>query len=131
MKHLLSATAATCLALLLMTCDRSELPPIDQVQQWPRDTLNPVLRDTLTAEAYEVASDACVFFDEQGQLRMFYTGDEGGKTATKLASADDWNRWRKDSVVRFQPAPAGIDAFKETCFYRRTPSGRHQLYYIG
>ena len=44
----------------------------------------PVLRDPLPAEDYEVASDGHVFHDEAGELRMIYTGDHEGEPAIEL-----------------------------------------------
>lgn len=105
--------------------------PSPETDVWQRDTNNPVLRDLIPAENYEVASDSHVFYDEDGNLRMVYTGDYQGRAAIKLANGASINQWSVNKAVVFEENNDGLDLFKETPFYRKSSTGKHQIFYIG
>ncbi|MCD5381332.1 MAG: hypothetical protein LR008_02030 [Candidatus Pacebacteria bacterium] len=102
-----------------------------RVTEWKRVSQNPIYRDLIPNENYQAASDAHVFFDENNQLRMIYTGDKDGKPAIKLASGSSWTEWTTDTALVYMTGPSGLDSNKETGFYRKSSSGKHQIYYIG
>jgi len=120
---------ALLLILGLVACDKEEIP--ENVAQWEREPSNPVLRDTFDGGGYEGASDGHIFFDDDGQLRMLYSGDHNGNSSIKLANGSSWTSWSKEGAVLFETGPSGLDVNKETCFYRKANSGKHQIYYIG
>lgn len=91
----------------------------------------PILRDPIENVEYEVASDAHVFRDEAGELRMVYTGDVDDRGGPKLATGDGYDSWSIDAALLKDVGPSGADAYKETPFYRRAADGTHELYYIG
>ncbi len=62
---------------------------------------------------------------------MIYTGAYNGKPAIKLASVSSWTNWTKDTTFKYQISPSVLDSNKETGFYRKSLSGKHQIYYIG
>ena len=110
--------------------DNAETSPEEiNSTEWKRE-LNPVLRDTIIDENFEVASDAHVFMEDQ-TLRMIYTGDENGKPAIKLAAAKALNDWSPSGTLVGAVGPSGLDSHKETGFYRKDSNGKHQIYYIG
>lgn len=100
---------------------------------WQRDGSGPVYRDEVTGVDYdyEIASDPHVFYAEDSTLHMIYTGDVNEKVAIKLASGASWTGWTKARTLLSTPNSAGTDAYKETSFYRRSATGKHQIYYIG
>jgi hypothetical protein len=89
----------------------------------------PVFQDAGFDGGYEIASDAHVFAGPDGGHRMIYSA-EGG---IKLAVGADWTSWTPGPVLLDEstPGPSGLDITKETSFYRRSATGRHQIYYIG
>ncbi len=91
----------------------------------------PVMRDAIDGENYEVASDAHVFHDTSGNLKMIYSGDVDGKIQIKLASGLDWTSWEKVNAVVYENLPSGEDTHKETPFYRLADNGKHQIFFIG
>ncbi len=115
-------------SLLFPSCEGDE--SIDLVlTEWTREA-SPVLRDLILSENYQAASDAHVFMDGDS-LRMIYTGDKDGKPAIKLAYSNALNDWSPSSTLLGSIGPSGLDAHKETGFYRKASSGKHQIYYIG
>ena len=90
----------------------------------------PVFRDHIPGENYQVASDAHVFVDEGGVLRMVYTGDFEGRASIKLATGEDWDLWAATETLIAGTEPAQA-LFKETAFYRLADSGSHQVFFIG
>jgi len=109
----------------------TNIPPKEAVGEWSRAVQNPIFRDFIPSENYQVASDPHVFFDENGQLKMVYTGDVNGKTAIKLADGNSWTEWSANTALLDEPNSNGSDSHKETAFYRLTSEGAHQIYYIG
>ena len=99
--------------------------------EWTRSADNPVFSDKIPGINYEVASDPHVFLDETNQLKMIYTGDSNGFPSIKMASGSSVTDWQKDKTLLDAVGPSGKDINKETAFYRRTPEGKHQIYYIG
>jgi len=91
----------------------------------------PVFRDEIEGENYETASDAHVFLDDSGNLNMIYTGDQDGSPSIKLATGTNWINWSKKSTLLDSIGPSGLDKNKETPFYRKAASGKHQIFYIG
>ena len=116
------------LPLLLVSCEEDE-PKIPDSKEWNRESM-PVLRDSILNANYQVASDPHVFLDE-GTLRMIYTGDKDDKPAIKLASAHAINDWTPAATLLGSVGPSGLDSHKETGFYRKAATGKHQIYYIG
>lgn len=128
----------TLYAVLLLSmawgCKKKEEPtppPTPSVEQWVRHPANPVFRDLIPAEQYESASDPHVFYDQNGVLRMIYSGDYNGVSSIKLATGSNASNWEKNTSLLFLPGPSGLDINKETAFYRTTAAGLHQIYYIG
>ncbi len=101
------------------------------LQDWTRVPGNPVLRDPVDAGGFEVASDPHVFVDQDGVLRMVYTGDVAGNASIWLATGADWATWETETALLSEVGPSGLDIQKETPFYRLAADGTHQLYYIG
>lgn len=92
----------------------------------------PVFRDHISTENYQVASDAHVFFDENGDLKMIYSGDGGGEQiGIKLASGTAYDNWEISDTLLNEPGPSSNDTHKETAFYRLAENGKHQIFYIG
>lgn len=100
-----------------------------QGPEWNREA-EPVLRDSIISENYQAASDAHVFLDGD-TVRMIYTGDHKGKPAIKLARYNDINDWSPSITLLGSVGPSGLDAHKETGFYRQASNGKHQIFYIG
>lgn len=97
---------------------------------WSRES-EPIFRDVISDENYEVASDPHVFFDENGNLKMIYTGAGKDHIGIKLASGTTWSSWQKVNTLLDSVGPSGKDINKETGFYRKANNGKHQIYYIG
>jgi predicted cupin superfamily sugar epimerase len=114
--------------LAFQSCEKDE-PNVIDFTEWNREE-NPVLRDSIINENYQVASDAHVFMDGDS-LKMIYTGDENGKPAIKLANANAIDDWTPSGTLLGAVGPSGLDSHKETGFYRKTANGKHQIYYIG
>jgi len=114
--------------LVFQSCEKDE-PNVIDFTEWNREE-NPVLRDSIINENYQVASDAHVFMDGDS-LKMIYTGDENGKPAIKLANANAIDDWTPSGTLLGAVGPSGLDSHKETGFYRKTTNGKHQIYYIG
>ncbi|MDX1908341.1 MAG: hypothetical protein SF053_14995 [Bacteroidia bacterium] len=124
--------------LVLLSCDRNHenlpFPPDKYAHDgWHRLADNPVFRDTVSGVdyPYEIASDPHVFVDENAALHMIYTGDVDGKVAIKLASGSSWQDWKKVKPLLDKPNAANTDVYKETACYRKSSTGKHQLFYIG
>lgn len=90
-----------------------------------------VLRDHIPEDNFEIASDGHIFFDENGTLRMIYSGETDGKSAIKYATGTSWTNWKIEGNLLDEAGPSGKDVFKETAFYYLTEDGKHQIYYIG
>ncbi len=116
------------ISMFFQACKKGEVDVLT-LAEWTREA-NPVLRDTIFNENYQVASDAHVFMDGN-TLRMIYTGDENGKPAIKLAQSNTINDWKPAETLLGSVGPSGLDSHKETAFYRKTSNGKHQIYYIG
>ena len=114
--------------LITQACEKDESNMLD-FTEWNRE-LSPVLRDSIKGENYQTASDAHVFMDGN-ILRMIYTGDENGNPAIKLAQASAINDWEPSATLLGSIGPSELDSHKETAFYRKAASGKHQIYYIG
>ena len=99
-------------------------------QDWVPDN-QPILRDKIAAESYEVASDPHVFLTANNRLRMVYSGDSGGIISIKLARSDGWNRWQAGPVLVGPKQGSRKARNKETPFYRRAKNGEHQIFFIG
>ncbi|MDR9416389.1 MAG: hypothetical protein RI564_08900 [Gracilimonas sp.] len=99
--------------------------------EWERSKENPVFRDSIPDINYEVASDSHVFIDEDDSLKMIYTGDFNDTSSIKLASGGSVSNWDKQTILLYEAGPSGKDVYKETPFYRKASSGKHQIYYIG
>jgi len=117
-----------CIAI---SCEDITNSSPDQTSEWVRDSQNPVLRDPYPIENYESASDGHVFYDDDGNLNMIYSGDSGGNSSIKLARGKSMSDWEVDSAILDQPNSANLDINKETSFYRKSNTGKHQIYYIG
>ena len=115
----------------LNSCNKKDQPNPEIINEWTRDSQNPVLRDFIQNENYHSASDPHVFFDENDSLKMIYSGDENGKITIKLASGTSWNQWTATQTLLNHNLTSGIDKHKETGFYRKSNTGKHQIYYIG
>ncbi len=115
--------------VFIISCDKDNNEP--KIEEWQRASQNPIYRDLIPSENYQTASDAHVFFDENSNLKMIYTGDENGKPAIKLASGSSWYNWTKETSLIYLTGPSGLDSHKETGFYRKSSTGKHQIYYIG
>lgn len=105
---------------------------LEDLQSWTRVD-GPVLRDYELQTGYEVASDIHVFRDDEGVLRAVYTGPNPAEdiSSIKLASAADHTSWAPGPVVLSSIASPMSQLHKETAIYRRSASGRHQIFYIG
>lgn len=132
MKYLSILLAIPIGISVFISCDEDESTPTNGfTSDWTRSSENPVFRDLIPSENYQAASDPHVFYDESGLLKMIYTGDVGGVASIKLAEGTSLTDWEKKSDLLFEAGPSGKDINKETAFYRKTPSGKHQIYYIG
>jgi len=132
MKNIIKYLCFTLIAL--SSCEKENEPNTDNLSNgWVRFEDNPVFRDTVlnVPYDYEVASDAHVFFDENSSLKMIYTGDVNEVVSIKLATGNSWTDWEKVTPLLYEPNSAGTDVFKETAFYRKSSTGKHQIYYIG
>lgn len=98
------------------------------LSQWERIP-EPILRDTIANEPYEVASDSHVFVAENGDIRMIYTGDDSGEASIKLGAARGWQTWTPFRTL-LGPSPQPELKSKETPFYLLGPNGEHQIYFI-
>ncbi|MEL6637041.1 MAG: hypothetical protein AAFW73_18485 [Bacteroidota bacterium] len=115
-----------------LACKDAEMPPpLSPTEEWRRSAENPILRDPIPAANYQVASDGHIFFEENGQLAMIYTGDTDGHASIKLARGRSLTDWELDRSLLFELGPSQWDRHKETAFYRQTAAGKHQIYYIG
>lgn len=124
----ISYSAVVMALLFFQSCEKDEAS-IMEFNQWNREAI-PVLRDSIESENYQTASDAHVFMKDN-TLRMIYTGDENGKPAIKLAMANGIKEWSPSGTLLGSVGPSGMDAHKETGFYRKASNGKHQIYYIG
>lgn len=119
------------LSLFFSSCeDDNSAQQIVIENNWTRHPANPVFRDFIPAENYEVASDSHVFF-ENGELYMIYSGDVNGNASIKLARGSNYSSWEPVKGLLSQIGPSGLDINKETSFYRKSNNGKHQIYYIG
>jgi beta-xylosidase len=122
---------AFILATLSFQCTKEAKSTDPLESEWKRYENNPVLRDSIATENYESASDPHVFFDDDGQLRMIYSGDVNGVSSIKMATGTSWTNWKITDSLLTTPGPLGRDVAKETSFYVKAPNGKHQIYYIG
>jgi len=114
-----------------VSCNEEKLPDNQFSSDWERSSENPVFRDFIANENYQVASDPHVFYDEDGSLKMIYSGDVAGVSSIKLAERNNQDDWEKKRALLFEVGPSGKDINKETAFYRKSANGKHQIYYIG
>ncbi len=124
------------LILLFISCEKDNTTNPDSdgaTADWERFADNPVFRDTVenVDYNYEVASDPHIFLDENQSLKMIYSGDIDERISIKLAVGSSWQEWKKKQPLLYQPNSAGTDVYKETAFYRKSPTGKHQIYYVG
>lgn len=107
---------------------------LEALSGWQRHG-RPILRDHDPSGVYEVAADPHVFRAEDGTLRMVYSGPQDGPdlATIKLATGRGPTDWTVTGVLLpgGESNAGGLDANRETAFYRRARSGRHQIYYIG
>lgn len=108
-----------------------ETPALTHNTLWSRVPENPVFRDPIANEDYESASDGHVFYDEEGEMWMIYSGDVAGLSSIKLAKANSLTDWEPVAPLLYEANEDLSDLSKETSFYRRTQAGTHQIYYIG
>ncbi|GAA0871739.1 hypothetical protein GCM10009117_08850 [Gangjinia marincola] len=116
------------MAFVFLSCEDESDQALDTTQ-WKRETA-PVLRDSIDGINYQVASDPHVFM-ENGTLNMIYTGDADGIPSIKLATGNALNNWTIEKTLLGSLGPSGLDIYKETGFYRKSSTGKHQIYYIG
>lgn len=128
MKNYLLFSMIICGAVIGCTSSDSAENP-KTVTEWQRFPDNPIFRDVYPDESYQSASDPHVV-EEGGQRFMFYSGDVDGYSGIKLAKGNSWSDWEKYAAVSVLGSDEN-DRNKETAFYHRTDSGKHQLYYIG
>ncbi len=132
MRILLTYLLGFVAAFGLTSCERENPVRNDEVaSEWVRDEKNPVFRDLISAENYQVASDPHVFYDESGQLWMVYTGDVDGIASIRLAKGTNFQQWEEQATLLAVVGSSGKDISKETAFYHKAANGKHQLYYIG
>ncbi|MEM9894810.1 MAG: hypothetical protein AAF789_00455 [Bacteroidota bacterium] len=117
--------------LLFFSCKDKDLEVVEPAGTWIRDANNPVLRDLIPEQNYQVASDGHIFYHDNGNLQMVYAGDHEGKIAIKLAKGTAINEWSVQQTLIFETNNDGFDVFKETPFYRKAENGKHQIFYIG
>ncbi len=117
------------LLLVITSCEKLNLNKLEN--SWVRHPENPVYRDKIINENYEVASDPHVFYDTNGQLWMIYSGDVNGNISIKLAKGNSLTDWTYETNLLYKTGSSGLDSKKETAFYRFSNSGKHQIYYIG
>jgi hypothetical protein len=117
--------------LLLSSCSDTEPDMTATPLSWERSAHNPVFRDIIPDVNYQSASDGHVFFDEEGQLNMIYSGDYNGVSSIKLSTGNSWTEWQDGQPLLYQANASGKDIYKETAFYRKASNGKHQIYYIG
>lgn len=98
--------------------------------EWHR-SLEPVFRDKIDGENYEVASDPHVFPIGSGENAMIYSGDDQGNISIKLAKTVDSGAWAFSRVLIGETTGHPVPLNKETPFYRLSESGEHQIYFIG
>lgn len=122
---------ALIIVSLVACTDRDVDQDLPLLDEWIRETSNPVLRDVYPSGVYESASDGNVFNTQEGDYAMIYSGDVEDKSAIKLARGSSLTDWTVDQPLLYLPNGDGTDAYKETAFYRLSPSGKHQIYYIG
>lgn len=116
------------LVLLCLACQKEDNNT--NTKQWVRDVQNPILRDFHTTENYQSASDGHVFY-HNNLLYMIYSGDANGVSSIKLARGNTINDWEVVGSLLSEPNSTQTDINKETSFYRKANSGKHQIYYIG
>lgn len=123
---------ATSTCFIFSSCETDDQDSKEEfVSEWKRDVDNPVFRDLIPSENYQAASDPHVFYDDNGSLYMIYTGDNDGVASIKLAKGTSLNQWEVQTALLFDVGPSGQDISKETAFYRKSSTGKHQIYYIG
>ena len=135
MKSISFLLSVVMLSILISCNDENDsiaTPPEEETNvQWTRDPISPIFRDEIPSENYQIASDCHVFFDDEGTLRMLYTGDTNGVSSIKLATGTSWNNWSSTSSLLSGTSSGNLDISKETSFYRKASNGKHQIYYIG
>lgn len=119
------------LFLLSVSCNTGEASVAEPQTEWTRNSLNPVLRDIYQGGGYQSASDGHVFYDDQGTLRMIYSGDYNYNSSIKLATGSSMANWQIETPLLFEANTENTDIHKETAFYRKANNGKHQIFYIG
>ncbi|MEM6963400.1 MAG: hypothetical protein AAF573_01460 [Bacteroidota bacterium] len=124
--------AIIVLTFLGVGCEQEDdTPPTPSESGWVRYEQNPILRDVYPGGAYESASDGHVFYDDEGRLKMIYSGDHEDRSSIKLASGNSLTDWSVTKPLLFEPNTLNLDINKETAFYRKAKNGKHQIFYIG
>lgn len=116
------------LSILLGGCFKETAE--EDIIQWERQTDSPIFRDFIASENYESASDPHVFVDNS-ELKMIYSGDHEGISSIKLATGNSLSSWEAEITLLSKTSNTELDESKETAFYRKSDSGKHQIYYIG
>jgi len=92
---------------------------------------DPVYRDVIPGDGYQVASDGHVFTGPDGALRMIYSGDDSDVIAIKLAHGTDWDTWTPAGTLLGLSTGHTSPIAKETPYYHHAANGEHQIYFIG
>lgn len=127
---LFKVIALVFLSHFFLACEQEDTATAHNAK-WKRSNQNPVFRDQIPNENYQVASDGHIFYDNAGNLNMIYTGDTNGKPSIKLANGNSFTNWSYNKSLIFNPGLSNLDTYKETPFYRLSNNGKHQIYYIG
>jgi len=89
--------------LIGMSCEVDQSIEPEQDQEWIRDASNPIYRDVYESENYESASDGHVFYDDNGQLSMIYSGDVNDRSSIKLAKGSSLTDWQLVKPLLSEP----------------------------
>jgi len=121
------------LILFIASCKTDESLPSGKevISEWTRNNQNPILRDVYEGGGYESAGDGHIFYDDNGNLNMVYSGDVNDNSSIKLATGTSMANWEVNVPLVFEPNSENTDIQKETAFYRKADNGKHQIYYIG
>lgn len=129
--YVISIVFITLTVCICISCNEDEVTNKNSGLKWIRDAQNPVLRDVYPDNSYQSASDGHVFYDDNNNLRMIYSGNVDGNSSIKLASATSLVNWEIEASLLAEPNSENTDIEKETAFYRKTSTGKHQIFYIG
>lgn len=114
-----------------LACDKNEPSEPSSETEWVRHTQNPIFRDIYPDQSYQSASDGHIFYDDNGNLKMIYSGDVNDNSSIKLANGNSITNWEVETNLLFEPNSENTDIQKETAFYRKANNGKHQIFYIG